>query len=85
MRKPSPWTGRCPRCGREAVSFSGSWFSTELICLACSEEEAQHPDYEYVRSLEHDAVLAGDMNWPGPTGGWPGVDGRVPRPDEEDR
>lgn len=85
MKKPSPWTGRCQRCGRESISFSGSWFSTELLCLSpCAEEEAQHPDFEYVRSLEHDAVLAGDMNWSGPFGGWPGPTGRVPRPETDE-
>ena len=81
MRKPQPWDGRCQRCGQPSDSFTGSWYSTQLLCLSpCAEEEAQHPDFEYVRSLEHEAVRRGDMNWSGPFGGWPGVDGRVLRP-----
>ena len=82
MRKPNPWTGCCQRCGRRSDSFTGSWFSTQLICLTCSELEEVHPDFQYAHDVEEAAVRRGDMNFPGV--GWPGVDGRVPRPDEDD-
>ena len=81
MKKPSPWTGRCQRCGQESDSFTGSWFDTTLICLSCSEIEEAHPDFQYAHDTETEAVKRGDLNFPGV--GWPGVDGRVPRPHED--
>ena len=81
MKKPSPWTGRCQRCGQPSTSFTGSWFSGELICLDCSEAEEAHPDFDFAHDTETEAVKRGDLNFPGV--GWPGVDGRVPRPHED--
>ena len=87
MKKPQPWDGRCQRCGQPSTSFTGSWFSAELICLACSEIEEAHPDFTYAHDVETEAVKRGNLNVEGV--GWPGIHGRVPRPvdetDEEDR
>ena len=88
MKKPQPWNGRCQRCGRESTSFTGSWFSGELICLSCSEIEEAHPDFDFAHDTETEAVRRGDYNFEGV--GWPGPTGRVPRPhsvtdEEEDR
>jgi len=66
---------QCPRCHKESGSYSCSWFNTENICLDCSREESQHPDYRYARDTERKAVIEGDLNFPGV--GWPGMDGRV--------
>ena len=78
MRKPP----HCQRCDQESNSFTGSWFDTTLICMTCAEIEEAHPDYEYAHDTETEAVRRGDLNFEGV--GWPGVDGRVPRPHPED-
>jgi len=72
-----PWDGRCHRCGKETSVHTGSYFNTDLICPDCEEAERNHPDFEWVREKEAEAVKRGDYNWPGP--GWPGVLGRVRR------
>ena len=82
MKKPSPWTGRCQRCGRETHSYTGSWFTSETICLACSEIEENHPDFDFAHDTETEAVRNGDLNFEGV--GWPGPTGRVPRPETDD-
>ena len=82
MRRPSPWTDKCQRCGRESHAFTGSWFSGELICLDCSEAEETHPDFQYAHDTEEAAVRNGDLNFPGV--GWPGPTGRVPRPETDE-
>ncbi len=69
--------GRCDRCKKETLTHTGSWFSRETICVSCSREEAKHPDYEYAKAVEMEAVAEGNLNFPGV--GWPGPDGRVPR------
>ncbi len=81
MLEPKPWAGRCQRCGRESDSYTGSWFDTALICLSCSEVELSHPDLQYAHALETEEVKRGDLNFEGV--GWPGVDGRVPRPNAD--
>ena len=82
MKKPSPWTGRCQRCGRETHSYTGSWFTSETICMTCAEIEEGHPDYPYAKRVEEEAVRRGDLNFEGV--GWPGVNGRVPRPETDE-
>lgn len=77
MKKPSPWNGKCQRCGRETHSFTGSWFSTELICLGCSEIEEASDSIGIAKEAEEAAVRRGDLNFPGI--GWPYPKGRVPR------
>jgi hypothetical protein len=68
---------KCPRCHSESGSYSCSWFNTQNICLDCSRQEEQHPDYRFARDKEHEAVLAGDLNFKGV--GWPGAQGRIRR------
>jgi len=63
----------CDRCRKQTQVFSCSWFNTQDICLDCQRQEEKH----HARDQEREAVLRGDMNFPGV--GWPGVDGRVPR------
>ena len=46
-----------------------------VLCLACEQEERQHPDYQKAADAELAAVRRGDMNFPGI--GWPGKNGRV--------
>lgn len=57
---------RCDRCGTtDVVALTGSYFNTEMICLACSDTERAHPDFERARRAENAAVLRGDYNYPG--------------------
>jgi hypothetical protein len=59
------WNGYCHRCGQASSSHSMSFFNTDLLCPACIEVERQHPQYEAARRAEGDAVLRGDLNFPG--------------------
>lgn len=55
---------RCQRCGAETLVTTGSYFDTQMICLACDKRGA-HPDFERARRAELEAVKAGDYNYPG--------------------
>ena len=70
-----PFEGNCHRCGKETHSFTMSWFSTESICLDCSDEENNHADIELAKAVELAHVKSGNYNYPGI--GWPGKDNRV--------
>ena len=67
----------CDRCGKEHWLGRVSFFNTDHLCPDCLEEETNHPDYEYARSVERDEVTRGNYNFPGV--GWPGKGGRVKR------
>jgi NMD protein affecting ribosome stability and mRNA decay len=70
-----PFEGNCHRCGKETYSFTMSWFSTESICLDCSDEESNHPDFKLAKDVEVAHCKNGNFNYPGI--GWPGKDNRV--------
>ena len=70
-----PFEGICHRCGKETNSFTMSWFSTESICMECSDEENNHPDIKMAKAVESAHVKAGNYNYPGI--GWPGKGKRV--------
>ena len=70
-----PFEGNCHRCSKETDSFTMSWFSTESICLDCSDEENNHADIELAKAVELAHVKSGNYNYPGI--GWPGKDNRV--------
>lgn len=55
----------CDRCGKQSSGFTGSYFNTDTICFACAEVERKHPDFERARQIETEAVMRGDMNFPG--------------------
>jgi hypothetical protein len=55
----------CQRCGTSSFGSTMSMFNTQLICLACSKEERERPDFEEARRAESEAVARGDMNFPG--------------------
>jgi len=55
----------CDRCGKESRTSTGSYFNTDQICLGCWKKEKAHPDYERARTVEGDALLRGDFNFPG--------------------
>ena len=70
-----PFEGNCHRCSKETDSFTMSWFSTESICLDCSDEENNHADIELAKAVELAHVKSGNYNYPGI--GWPGNGKRV--------
>lgn len=56
----------CDRCGQETWGFTGSYFNCEVICLErCMPAERAHPLFEEARRIETEAVMRGDMNFPG--------------------
>jgi hypothetical protein len=70
-----PFKGNCHRCSKETDSFTMSWFSTESICMECSDEENDHADIKLAKDVEIAHVKAGNFNYPGI--GWPGKDNRL--------
>lgn len=64
----------CDRCGGSLTGGrTMSMFSTECICMKCSEEEHRHPDYRKAADAEQEAIRNGNHNFPGT--GWPGKKG----------
>ena len=70
-----PFDGTCHRCEKKTDTFTMSWFSTESICMDCSDEENNHPDIKKAKAVETAHVKAGNYNYPGI--GWPGKEKRV--------
>lgn len=54
---------KCERCGEKAKVFRNSLYTDEMVCYNCIDEEKQHPTYEMVKRLEHEAVKRGDYNF----------------------
>ena len=56
----------CNRCGG---SLDGgrtmSAFSTEFICIICSEKEKQDPEYNKAVHADHEQIKLGDYNFKG--------------------
>lgn len=67
----------CDRCPNTTNTTKMSWFNTDNLCEECQKQEESHPDYDYAKWVENEAVKEGDTNFPGV--GWPGLDGRVAR------
>ncbi len=56
---------RCARCRKETDITIMSMLNTEILCLDCREAEQHDPRYEAARRAEGEAVLRGDLNFPG--------------------
>lgn len=55
----------CARC-RESVRIStGSYFTSDVICLDCRYLEENHPAYDEAKRRELEAVKSGDYNFVG--------------------
>ena len=64
----------CDRCGGSLKSGRiMSAFSTECICMKCSEAERKHPEFRKAVAAECEAIRNGNYNFPGV--GWPGRKG----------
>ena len=60
----------CDRCGGSLKSGRiMSAFSTECICMKCSEAERKHPEFRKAVAAECEAIRNGNYNFPGI--GWP--------------
>ncbi len=67
---------RCDRChGPLDSGRTMSRFNTQCLCMACDDEEREHPDYRKAADAELEAVKCGNRNFPGV--GWPGKNGRL--------
>lgn len=57
--------GRCDRCYKETGMLTGSYFDTDMICLACDKEERASPRFQEAQRAENEAVRQGDFNFKG--------------------
>ena len=57
--------GHCDRCGNPTRVTTGSWLNTEMICMECSENEKQEPEYLVARKREMEEVRKGNLNYGG--------------------
>ncbi len=55
----------CPRCKKVTNVFQMSIFNEDMLCVDCLATEKHRPDYEAAKKAEHDAVMAGNYNFPG--------------------
>ena len=42
-----------------------SMFSTDCICIPCSDKERQDPDYKKAVEADHEQIKRGNYNFPG--------------------
>jgi hypothetical protein len=57
--------GRCDRCGAETGFLTGSYFNTDMVCLACDREERASDRFAEAQRAENEAVRQGDFNFRG--------------------
>lgn len=55
----------CDRCGKILKTRIMSKMNTDTICMACLEEERQHPLYKEASDAELEAVKRGNYNYQG--------------------
>lgn len=57
---------RCDRCGAD---LSGgrimSMYNTQVLCMACKEQENQREDYHDAVKADVEAIKRGERNFPG--------------------
>ena len=56
---------KCDRCHQDSRVTVMSMFNIDTICIPCKELERNHPDYEKAVRTEQEAVVNGDLNYPG--------------------
>lgn len=60
----------CDRCGGNLDGGrTMSAFSTECICMTCSDKEKQDPEYDKAVSADHEQIRCGNYNYSGLRGG----------------
>lgn len=57
--------GKCHRCGIPTGATIMSMFNTDILCMGCHGREREHPDFAKARDAEHEAVKAGNTDFPG--------------------
>lgn len=55
----------CRRCYNETHIIIMSMFSTENICLNCSQKERNHPSYQKAVDADNEAIKNGNFNFKG--------------------
>lgn len=55
----------CPRCQGELRSWTTSYFNRDDICLPCSQDEKQAPNFSYARAREEAEVRHGNYDFAG--------------------
>ena len=65
MNQIRDWEGHCQRCFRKSDIHTMSMFDVSLICMACADNEKNHPDYSRAQKAEHEAVKSGNRNFKG--------------------
>ena len=68
---------KCDRCHNEIKFYSmlSVFNNRDILCDDCVEEEMHHPDYQYAKDKEVEAIKNGNYNFHGV--GWPGRNKRV--------
>lgn len=55
----------CARCGEPTRVSTGSYFTSDVVCLDCRALEELHPAHEAAKLRELEAVKSGDYNFVG--------------------
>jgi len=56
---------KCERCNNETGIYTGSYFNTQMICMACEAKERAHPRFGEAQDAEIHQVESGNMNFHG--------------------
>jgi hypothetical protein len=56
---------RCERCGKKALSLTGSYFNTQMICPDCDDRERKHPRFKDAVAADEAACRQGNYNYSG--------------------
>jgi len=60
----------CTHCGGPLTNGRiCSMFSTDCICISCSDKERQDPDYKKAVEADHEQIRKGNYNYAGLRGG----------------
>ena len=55
----------CHRCRKETSVTIMSMFSTQIICMDCSDKERQSARFQEAREADERAIRAGNYNFKG--------------------
>ena len=56
----------CDRCKQPTNGMTTmSWLNDDVICIPCSEEEKNEPDYKLAKEKEIEQVRKGNLNYGG--------------------
>ena len=64
-KKTIPPGRKCDRCGTQTRIVIGSYFNTDMLCLACEVLERNHKCYNHAVQVESDHCRNGNHNFEG--------------------